>query len=232
MEYVKKAALGYKPVDRQDPDCSHVIMSIDEYRKLLEDSRLSIQRAESDARKACREMREQLQQAENETQKAIQEVQDALEAQKRETARQEDLNANLLRISRERANADRGLRPKKKHTGYAVLASAEKSLRYKTDRGVAETLVWETTLQTPHSVELQEDQVRLLLPEIWPQLCRIGIEAEYVKGYEAMTKDPAWKSRQENILVQHRLKANYRAGYWELIMQHTKPLGVVPADMR
>ena len=44
------------------------------------------------------------------------------------------LNKNLLRIARERANADRKLRPKKTHTGYVVLTSSEKEYRYKTMR--------------------------------------------------------------------------------------------------
>ena len=42
-----------------------------------------------------------------------------------EVSYQKGLNANLLRISRERANADRSLRPKKEHTGYAVVRSME-----------------------------------------------------------------------------------------------------------
>ena len=38
----------------------------------------------------------------------------AMDAERAESAHQRALNANLLRISRERANADRKLRPKKK----------------------------------------------------------------------------------------------------------------------
>ena len=72
----------------------------------------------------------------------------------------------------------------------------------------------------------------MLLPEVWPLLRKIGVNDQYAAGYEAMAKDPAWRSRQDNILLQHRLKANYRAGYWELILQHTQPLDIVPADMR
>ena len=34
-------------------------------------------------------------------------------------------------------------------------------------------------------------------------------------------------------LMEYRsFRANYRAGYWEVILVHTRPLGVVPKDMR
>ena len=71
------------------------------------------------------------------------------------------LNKNLLRIARERANADRKLRPKKTHTGYVVLTSSEKEYRYKIMR--KETAVaglWETALQSPYSVDFTEEQAR------------------------------------------------------------------------
>ena len=36
----------------------------------------------------------------------------------------------------------------------------------------------------------------------------------------------------DTVLFSRQLRANYRVGYWEYIIQHTKPLGIVPADMR
>ena len=41
--------------------------------------------------------------------------------------------------------------------------------------------------------------------------------------------------RQEesrNIMLKPKLRANYKTGYWEVIFLHTKPLGLVPAEMR
>ena len=35
-----------------------------------------------------------------------------------------------------------------------------------------------------------------------------------------------------NIMLKPRLRANYKTGYWEVIFLHTKPLGLVPAEMR
>ena len=57
-----------------------------------------------------------------------------LEEERRESAYQRGLNKNLLRIARERANADRKLKPKKEHTGYVVVASEEKNTAIGTGR--------------------------------------------------------------------------------------------------
>ena len=51
--------------------------------------------------------------------KKVADMEAALAAERDESAHQRALNANLLRIAKERANADRKLKPKKEHTGYA-----------------------------------------------------------------------------------------------------------------
>ena len=40
------------------------------------------------------------------------------------------------------------------------------------------------------------------------------------------------KPKVENIMLRPYFRANFKAGYWEAVFFHTKPLGVVPADMR
>ena len=141
-------------------------------------------------------------------------IDDLLQQVERKTAEiadQRALNANLLRISRERANADRGLRPKKIHTGYVVVMSSEKEIRYKTGRNKLLTAkVWETVLQSPYSVDFTES------------------------SYENLIETEKWKEIKSthNTLFSRQFRANYRAGYWEYIIQHTKPLGIVPAEMR
>lgn len=49
-----------------------------------------------------------------------------------------------------------------------------------------------------------------------------------------MIEDPEWRKvyPEHNVMLERRLKANYRTGYWEIIFLHTKPLGPVPADMK
>ena len=35
-----------------------------------------------------------------------------------------------------------------------------------------------------------------------------------------------------NVLLEWTLRANFKAGYWELRLLHTQPLGIVPENMR
>ena len=148
------------------------------------------------------------------------------------------LNSNLLRISRERANADRKLRPKKEHTGYVVVSSVEKEYRYKKNRSKTWTTVtlWETVLQSPYSVEFTEEQARKQMRELlegkresW-LIGRLGITGYFPGKYEDMIEIPVYSQR--NTMFSIRLRANYRSGYWEVSFSHTQPLGVVPENMR
>ena len=124
-----------------DQECSHVIQTKQEYETLLDQRNRAKREKEETERAAAREISRVKQEAAHEADRAAQRVQaqidDLLQQVERKTAEiadQRALNANLLRISRERANADRGLRPKKIHTGYVVVMSSEKEIRYKTGR--------------------------------------------------------------------------------------------------
>ena len=163
-------------------------------------------------------------------------------AEQQESALQRELNANLLRITKERANAERDLKPKKEHNGYVVLTSAEKESRYKDSYGHPRTItLWETAMETPYTVDFEAEQVRGLIRELtqadedgnWP-ICRIGITGNYPGKYADMIRNKGCREdyEEDNIMLERWLRANYRSGYWELVFLHTKPLSVVPPDMR
>ena len=64
---------------------------------------------------------------------------------------------------------------------------------------------------------------------------RIGIDTYYHGSYEDLLHDQRRSGRQEesrNIMLKPKLRANYKTGYWEVIFLHTRPLGLVPAEMR
>lgn len=250
--FVKEKILGgYADIsgDQNSSECTHVILSKNEYTTLLQEK----VRAEHDKRIAEGEAREKIRMSEQELKyrtaaaekwasDKIQQVEQAMEVEKRENTYLRGLNENLLRISRERANVDRQLRPKKEHTGYVVVSSAEKESSYKDYYGkTIKVMLWETVLQSPYSVDFTEEQARHQMKELfqpdadgyWP-IRRIGISATYGKGYAELIREEEWKSdlSKRNVLLSRRLRANYRAGYWEIIFLHTKPLGVVPKNMR
>lgn len=249
--FVKDGAFGYKavPGGQSDPECTHVILTLKEYDKLLQEKARAEQEARSIKYGAEREIEEAKRTARYTAQKAAEEARQtvaielALAAEKADNAHQRSLNANLLRIAKERANADRKLKPKKEHTGYVVVFSEEIDHQYKDgNRHVKRVLLWKTVIQSPYVVDFPEAQVRKqILEELLQEdedgrrlIGRLGINGIYNKGYGSMIEDRRWCAEPDkyNIMLKPKFRVNFRSGYWEVICLHTKPLDVVPKDMR
>ena len=245
-EFKKKTAQGLRDIDEFGSECTHVLLTRSEYDALL----AKVACAERDARAAYTAASQKIAQAERNSAQAreaayaeVDAIQKDLEEACHKIEYLDSLNKNLLRIARERANADRKLRPKKTHTGYVVLASSEKEYRYKAMRKeTSVAMLWETVLQSPYSVDFTEEQARALTEElVRPNesdealVGRISIDIYYNGSYEDMLHEQRRSGRQEesrNIMLKPKLRANYKTGYWEVIFLHTKPLGLVPAEMR
>ncbi len=149
-----------------------------------------------------------------------------------------------MRIAKERANADRGLKPKKERPGYVVVHSEEKEYSFRDGRKrLYKVKLWETIIQSPYSVEFAESVVRKQIEdEMFPEgkewlIAKIGITGKYNGSYEkmreAMEQNPEDSFYSGNVVIarQQRLKRNFRSKYWEVAIVHTKPLGDVPEDL-
>ena len=227
-----------------------MILTEDEYDNLV----MGRARAERDVSETQKQAAAEIERAKQDAQgqiakykAAYQKIIDDMKAERDEAQekaeRFERLNENLRRIVTERANVDRNLRPKKQHTGYVVVSSTEKVYRYKVDRNNWKTvMLWETVLETPYSIDFTEESAREQTKELTGSsgksawlVGRLGINASYGGEYEDMLAEKEWSAQQKktlNIMLKRRLRANYKTGYWEVIFSHTKPLGVVPEDMR
>lgn len=167
---------------------------------------------------------------------------------------QKDLNKNLKRIARERANQDRKIITKKEHDGYLVLESCQWTEHYRyrfTDDEYARlsddirkkhpdgyyekrtASVWRSVLQTPYDASLPIAQIRSQVEGT--DLCEIGILAsvgcpyKLKSGYNGMyqqTYDD--DGHEKNLLYRWDFKADYRTGLWEVIIYTTKSLRVPP----
>lgn len=250
-EFVKKTMMGYKEVSggASDPECTHVILTDKEYTQQLQKISVAEQEVRNtkyDADREIRQVRSDAQRrvsaAETEAEQRVGTLEQELATAQKEVEYQRGLNANLLRISKERANADRKLKPKKDHTGYVVVVTEDKEYRYRVRRQWEKVKLKETVLQSHYSVDFTEKEARTqiereLFPEgeQWP-IGRIGINGRYKGRYEDMIEDTSLGKDflKRNVLLagQQRLRANFRTGYWELVFMHTKPLGVVPPEMR
>lgn len=147
-------------------------------------------------------------------------------------------NENLMRINKENANAKRGLRPKKEHTGYVVMTSRQRDYRWsKISNGKKifhEAVIWETTIQTPFTVETDAQTVNI---ETQRQLFKYEGEGNGLIvriGITHMEWGPFEKINytDKNTAFKISFQADYKTGFWEAIIQHTLPLGPVPMEMR
>ena len=212
-QFVRKTLLGgfaEVPGGQNDPECSHVLMDREEYDRMLryiseKEWAVTQTRNEGDNALAManRSAREALAQAEKEAGERLQALRQELEAEKDESAHQRALNANLLRINRERANAERGLRPKKTRPGYIVLYSEEKDYPYRDGKRLIKVKMWETTLQSPYPTGLAETAARRQLEE------------------DLFSEENEWLSAAIGIT----------ARYLEVSLLHTKPLGDIPEEL-
>lgn len=166
-EFVKKTIVGYKPVNgSSDPECIHVILTLDEYDELHQRVRAAIndgKRAKEEAAHAAAVSAANAETAVKKIQEdaaqKIAQLQSKVEAERAGKEYQIGLNQNFKRISRERANADRGIKPKKERSGYVVLSSRQKKYRYKKNRdAMVEVYLWETVIQTPYIVSFTQSR--------------------------------------------------------------------------
>jgi hypothetical protein len=240
---------GYKAVQggHSDPECTHVIMTLEEYNELLQEIRDAAadgKRVKDEAARAAAASAANAEKAVKKIQadaaQKIAQLQNIVETERAGKEYQIGLNQDFKRIARERANADRGIKPKKERSGYVVLSSRQKKYKYKENRhDMAEVYLWETVIQTPYVVSFTAEQAMTETQELFERdeqghwlIGRLGIAGEYVGKYEDMLDDPrcaTWKDY--NIIVEKIFNANAKAGYWEIIITHTKPLDNIGTEL-
>ena len=241
--------VGYKTVagGSSDPECTHVILTLNEYNKLHQRIRTAIndgERAKDEAARAAAASADNAEKAvrkiQEETAQKIEQIQRRLLVEQEAKIYQMGLNQRLLDISRERSNKDRNIRPKKERSGYVVLSSRQKKYKYKKNRDhISEVYLWETVIQTPYVVSFTAEQVMTETQELFERdeqghwlIGRLGIAGEYSGKYEDMLDDPrcaAWKDY--NIIVEKIFNANVKVGYWEIFITHTKPLDNIGTEL-
>lgn len=240
---------GYKVVagGNSDPECTHVILTLDEYDELHQQIRAAIndgKRAKEEAGRAAATSAANAEAAVKKIQadaaQKIEQIQQRLEVEQEAKIYHMKLNQDLKRVARERANADRKIKPKKERSGYVVLSSRQKKYRYKENRNDwEEVYLWETVIQTPYVVDFTAEQAMNETQELFARdeqghwlIGQLGIAGEYGGKYEDMLDDPrcaAWKDY--NIIVEKIFNANVKAGYWEIIITHTKPLDNIGTEL-
>ena len=183
----------------------------------------------------------------SQAEKKVNEVTKNLDTEKQNRVYLEELNKNLLRINRERSNAERKLQPKKEHTGYILLQSQEKEIRNINPNERSPQLVWETSLQTPYTVELPADEAKTQIvndmgnSQTLKLLSELGIERvlnnksnrapEELRANRYISDERQVRDG-ENTVVKTFLRQNFRSNFWEVIYLHTRAITSIPRSMR
>lgn len=252
MEYVKRSSIGVIK-KCEEGDASHVIQTPAEYKELLEIAKMyrdELHHAElqnKDLKEKYSSLQKKIEKMLGEKKDfatQIQELESQIKdnrkmyserinelgqkiAEREEAVRQaQKLNENLRRICRERANSDRGITPKKEHDGYLVLQSREWRERLP-DRRMVRT--WKSVLQTPYDVSIEQSVIEEQILEDLTEKVLVDIGClHYVSpednGIYTYVDD-------ENVLYCWRYSADYKSGYWCVILYTTRPL-IVPVERR
>ena len=148
-------------------------------------------------------------------------------AEREEAVRQaQKLNENLRRICRERANSDRNITPKKEHDGYLVLQSRDWGERLP-DRRMVRT--WKSVLQTPYDASIEQSVIEEQILEDLTEKVLVDIGCLH---YVSLEDNGTYTCVDDgNVLYCWRCSADYKSGYWCVIIYTTKPL-VVPLERR
>lgn len=223
-----KNIAGYHEL--KDDDGKHgaeyVILTVDEYDKMVQDYK-DLQN----------EMQKNEIEYEEEKERIISEAQKKVDAADQyRAALEEKINIiekrdnNLIRITKERSNAARGLRPKKKHNGYLVLQTEQ----WKDGNHVA----WRSVIQTPYPSSIPKEQIYSKIMD--EDFCNdenvfgaLGIVSMREEGYQGKYKSFGMNEEgyEKNGCYNWLFKANHVTGLWEVVIFTTKSI-TVPEQYR
>ncbi len=239
MERVYKKILGYH-AENEKNSATHVILSLEELNALngkirtlenqYKDGKQEIIKEREKANKRIFKVSEECQQK-------INSVKSDLNNTNGEIERLNGLNKNLLRISRERANAKRGIKPKKEHDGYILLDSTEYTyqLRIPKKKGydLRKLSCWKVRIQSVYDASMPFDVIEKNLEEDLLKVfgAKLGISS-LINNFENRKLDyinKLWES-DERFIFKTSYKQNFKSGFWEVEYLVNTSI-VVPSEM-
>jgi len=247
MERVYKSMMGYKPENEKNK-ATHIIVTLDEYNALQGDfERLKRElRNEKSSHEQDKEyfniqLGDLKRQLDAKLAKLNEEAQEKIQEANFEVGRLEGLNKNLLRICTERANAKRGLKPKKEHDGYLLLESIEYEYRFvKQIRNRPKHLTlpsWKVKIQTPYDATLTLHQIEKMVHDdlINKFGAKIGLTNVMTDGalerHEPNEIQEIWNSSQR-FIFKKIYKQNFKSGLWEVDYLVNKNILAAPDMVR
>ena len=247
MEKVVKRTLGYgKP--KENEDYTHVIYTKDEDQdneNNKRDMREQIKSLERDYKSKIEHYKQsavdKIAEIQAEADERVAEAQNEASKQKKEAEKFENINRNLIRITKERANAKRELTPKKQHTGYVFLSiedyiyNCECVVKDSKKTMMLKLPCFRVRLQSPYDIALEQKAVKdLIYDDVINKLgWKMGFSSTYDKGFVSYTENELrkiWNDGSKTFMFKLVYKANFQKGFWEVEFL-ARDMPIVPPDM-
>ena len=163
--------------------------------------------------------------------KEVEDLKHTIEDYKQELQRLKGLNGNLLRISRDRANQERNLRPKKAHKGFVILN--RQSLYYKLYSNIKqpsrsnqlnyiEFPCFKIKIQTPFDASISFDLIEDEIIEAFSDFMKnLKIDNWYNYDYIvnqpiSKIKDIIFNNQYDNFIFKYFYTANFKSNFWDI----------------
>lgn len=228
MLKANKGLMGsFKPIKEDESEYSHLILMVDEYNDIVSEinsERNKCFRIESKYKNEITKLEEvrnyeyqdyqkKIAEYQSEYKNKIQQLQDQLQHEK-------ELNDNLLRISKERANAKRGIKPKKERSGFIALSLEQYVYVMKSFGNTKDIPCWKLRIQTPYDSSLEYAKVQTL----------VGNNHKYLLG-QCLGVNSFWSNKKmqetsvgeidelfkdKTIVFNTKFRANIKQGFWEV----------------
>lgn len=229
IERVVKTITGYHKESDKKP-ATHVILSIEEYDNLQmeiynvkKEKEIIIKKANNEIRQCIAQTDEQVKDIAGQAQKRIESLQNDFKKANNEIIRVNGLNANLKRICKERANAKRGIKPKKDHHGYLIIDRQQYIyiLNFKDKKKSRSFPCWKIRFQSPYDssipYEIVQKEINNDLINLFGSL--LNINHVYPNGtLENLRFDEfnnLWQNNK-NFIFKTLYKSNMKSGFWEI----------------
>ena len=146
---------------------------------------------------------------------------------------------SMLKIYKQKANAEKGQYPKKQHTGYSLINSYCRDYLYYHHGNRRKTFIHESVFQTPYPLDVNYDDANdmvehdLLSNDDGSLSSYLGIDEVNITGWYEKILDIYRQTDFDelNILYNFNLRMNGRERYWEVVLNHTKSLGPPPNEI-
>lgn len=217
MIKANKGLMGsFKAIKENEEEYSHIILESDEYSNLIQ--KMNIEKYKNDMLE--KKFKEELQDIQKLKNEQIAENEKNIAVLKQQLKHQKELNDNLLRISKERANAKRGVKPKKERSGFIALSLEQYVYVMKSFGNTKDIPCWKVRIQTPYDSSLEYTKVQSLMHDnnkyLLGQCLGVSILWSNNRMKEISVGDIDELLKDKTIVFNTKFRANIKQGFWEV----------------